>query len=103
MANIQSILAELIQERDRISQAIVALESLDGIDTRPSTSARQGHTVSAVARRRMAEAQRARRAREQKSSSHTKATAPRRTMSAEAIEKIRRAKKKWWKAKKASA
>src|SRR6266567_8720674 len=101
MANIQSILAELIQERDRISQAIAALESLDGIDTRPSTSARQGRTVSAVARRRMAEAQRARRAREQKSSGQAKATAPRltpvkRTMSAASRRKIAAAQRARW-------
>ena len=55
MANIQSILAELIQERDRISQAIAALVSLDGVGARPSTSARQGRTISAKARRRMAQ------------------------------------------------
>src|SRR5258708_38876046 len=92
-----TILTELIQERERISQAIAALESVSGTGgSRRATGRRRGRTLSAAAIANIRRAQRARRKREQT------ATARRRTMSAEAIEKIRRAKKKWWKAKKAA-
>src|SRR5260370_21998548 len=56
---IQTVLAELRGERDRISSAIAALESLDGT-RRTGESAPVKRKVSAVSRRRMAQAQRAR-------------------------------------------
>src|SRR5713101_790930 len=59
---IQTVLAELRGERDRISSAIAALESLDGT-RRTGQSAPVKRKVSAAARRRMAQAQRARWAR----------------------------------------
>jgi len=100
--SLQTILTELIQERERISQAIAALESLDGIGTRPSSSARQGRTVSAVARRRMAQAQRARRAREQKPTA-PRLTPVKRTMSAASRRKIAAAQRaRWARVKKAA-
>lgn len=108
MPNIQSIVADLTQERDRLSQAIAALESLvtDGsTPTTGRTSTGDKRIVSAVSRRRMAQAQRARwaKVKGQSKPATPKLTLIKRTMSPEAIEKIRRAKKKWWKARKAAS
>ncbi len=108
MPSIQSIVADLIQERDRLSQAIAALEFLvtDGsTPTTGRTSTGDKRIVSAVSRRRMAQAQRARwaKVKGQSKSATPKLTLIKRTMSPEAIEKIRRAKKKWWKARKAAS
>lgn len=85
--NIQPILAELKQERDRLSQAIAALESIGGgIGTTVERRSPGGkRKVSALARRRMAQAQRARWA---KVKSQAKATAPKRMMSAAARARI---------------
>ncbi len=99
MANIQSIVADLKQERDRLSQAIAALESIGETRTVESGTPDRTRKVSAQARRRMAQSQKARWA---KVRGQAKPATPKRRMSAEAIEKIRRAKKKWWKAKKAA-
>jgi hypothetical protein len=59
MANLDAIVKELKQERDRLDAAINALTSLSGNTLRAS---RTGH-MSAAARRRIAAAQRARWAR----------------------------------------
>ncbi len=107
MANLHAIVRELQAERNRLDSAIKALTA---IETRPNTAgARRGRnavfgtrTVSLAARRRMARAQRARWARVKSTTSQSKAAAPKRTLSPEAIEKIRRAKKKWWKERKAA-
>jgi len=89
MANIQSIVAELIQERDRISQAIAALQSLDGTGT--STSGKR--IVSAASRAKMRRAQKARWA---KVKSAPKLTPVKRTMSASARRKIAAAQRARW-------
>jgi hypothetical protein len=78
--------AELIQERDRISQAIAALESLDK-STPKKTGRRKGtRSLSAAAIQNIRRAQRARRKREK--SGQSKARTPKRTMSASARRKI---------------
>jgi hypothetical protein len=53
MANLDAIIKELQQERDRLDTAIRALTSLSG-NTHRAT--RKGRTMSAVARRRIAAA-----------------------------------------------
>ena len=60
MANLQGIVQQLKQERDRLDAAIRALASLDGAGgpTRRAGSPRR--TLSAAARRKIAAAQRAR-------------------------------------------
>jgi hypothetical protein len=57
MANLDAILRELQQERDRLDAAIEALASISANTLQTS---RTGHTMSAAARRRIAAAQRAR-------------------------------------------
>ena len=108
--NIQSILADLKQERERISHAIAALESIAGstqntLGTRRIAGASTGpRTVSLAARRRMARAQRARwrKVKSQAPASQSK-PAPKRTMSASARRKIAAAQRaRWAKVKKAA-
>src|SRR6266496_6702625 len=88
MTNIEGIVQQLRQERDKLDKAIAALSSLDG----STGTTRQGSTggkriVSALARRRMAQAQRARWARGKGKAEPTpKLTLVKRTMSPEAIE-----------------
>jgi hypothetical protein len=69
------ILAELRAERDRIDQAISALEAVNSTGrrtvVRPSRAMRKHRTVSAAARARMAAAQRARWAKEKPAQSRT--------------------------------
>ena len=97
---IQTVLAELRGERDRISSAIAALESLDGSTRRTGEPAPVKRKVSAAARRRMARAQRARWARVK---SAPKLTPVKRTMSASARRKIAAAQRaRWAKVKKAA-
>src|SRR6266567_1729600 len=91
MANIQSIVAELKQERDRLSQAIDALESVSGTRTAAGRKSTDGkRKVSALARRRMAQAQRARwrKVKSQTKPATPKLTLVKRTMSASARRKI---------------
>jgi len=90
--NFQNIIANLEQERERISSAIAALESLDGTQ-RTGESAPVKRTVSLAARRRMARAQRARWA---KVKSAPKPTPIKRTMSASARRKIAAAQRARW-------
>ena len=86
MANIEGIIQQLKDERDRVDEAIAALSSLNG---RSLTQARSNR-FSAAARRRMSIAQKARRAKEQ-----GKAT-KRRKISAAGLARIRAAQKARW-------
>src|SRR6266851_8169610 len=100
MANLENIVQQLRQERDRIDYAIQALSA---IGSRPNTTGntrtKNKRTVSLAARRRMAQAQRARWA---KVKSAPKLT-PVRTMSASARRKIAAAQRaRWAKLKKAA-
>jgi hypothetical protein len=89
MANIAEILKELRQERDRLDQAINALQPLVSMNGQPAAGAeREGtrRTLSAVARRRIAVAARAHWARvkagNSKPSSRVVSSAARRKMAA---------------------
>jgi hypothetical protein len=94
MSNIQSIVAELIQERDRISQAIAALESLDKSAPKKLGRRKGTRSLSAAAIENIRRAQRARRKREK--SGQSKARTPKRTMSASARRKIAAAQRARW-------
>lgn len=85
MANIEGIVQQLKEERDRIDEAIAALSSLDG---RSPTQARSNR-FSAAARIRMSMAQKARRAKEGKAPK-------RRKISAAGLARIRAAQKRRW-------
>jgi hypothetical protein len=104
--NIQGIVAELHQERKRITQAIAALESLNG-STRTTGQTRKtakgsastgqgGRKLSALALANIRRAQKARRAREQSSTTQIKPAIPKRTMSASARRKIAAAQRARW-------
>jgi hypothetical protein len=58
MSNFDAVLINLRQERDRISQAIAALEGVSGNGSRRALSGKR--TISAAGRARIAAAQRAR-------------------------------------------
>jgi len=97
MANLENIVQQLREERDRLDAAITALESVSSTDGNTRTA---GHTttggkrvVSVAARRRMARAQRARWA---KVKSAPKPTRVKRTMSASARRKIAAAQRARW-------
>jgi hypothetical protein len=93
MANIDSIVKELQQERGRIDAAIKALSPLNG--AAPTTSSRR--TVSADARRRIAAAQRARWAKVKGTAENgTGTTQAKRRISAAGIARIRAAAKARW-------
>lgn len=103
MANLDNVLQQLRDERGRTQQqleqldsAISVLEGLGGNNSvRPSS--RTGRVVSAIARRRMAAAQRARWARARKASGK-RAGRPRvlRVLSPEARRRIAAAQKARW-------
>jgi hypothetical protein len=79
MANIAEILKELQSERDRLEQAIKALQPLVSMNgQRPTRTGREGarRVLSAAARRRIAAAQRARWARVKAGKSEAKSTRP---------------------------
>jgi hypothetical protein len=111
MANLTNVLQQLREERKqaesqigKLDSAISVLEDLDGRDgsTPARTGAGQGRVVSAAARQRRANAQRARRARERQGS-HTgrskvqrMATSPKRTLSPAARRRIAAAQKARW-------
>ena len=99
MANIDVIVKQLQEERQRIDKAIQVLISLNG--TAPKAS--PPRTMSASARRRIAAAQRARWARLKDTAKSTPGTArPKRRISAAGIARIRAAAKaRWAKAKSA--
>src|SRR5229473_722203 len=109
MANIEGIVQQLREERDRLDAAITALESVSstGGNTRtagrPSTGGKR--KVSALARRRMAQAQRARWAKAKSAPKLTpvKLTPVKRSMSASARRKIAAAQRaRWAKVKRAA-
>ena len=87
MANLDLVVKELQQERDRLDQAIATLASLNGA----STSRRR--TMSAAARERIAAAQRARWARQRSKASTGH---PKRRISRAGIARIRAAAKARW-------
>jgi hypothetical protein len=108
MANLDHVLAQLRDERGRAQQQLEKLESaisvLEGLGNENSshtarTSSRSGRVVSASARRRMAQAQRARWARVRASSTNRKPAGRRRAtrvLSIEARRKIAAAQKARW-------
>ncbi len=105
MPNLEDALQELREERSRaqgevekLNQAISVIESLNGSGVSRKAT-RPTRIVSAVARRRMAQAQRARWARVRKESQPAKRTslAPaKRTMSAAGRRKIAAAQRARW-------
>ena len=94
MANLDAVVKELQQERDRLNKAIATLTSLNG--TTPKASQRR--TMSAAARRRIAAAQRARWARQKKTAQNASVIPwpKRRKISAAGIARIRAAAKRRW-------
>ena len=104
MANLDHVLQQLRDERSRAQQqlqqldsAISVLEGVGGNNSHARTSSRAGRVVSALARRRMAAAQRARWARVRQVSGKT-GSKPRvmRVLSADARRRIAAAQKARW-------
>jgi exonuclease VII small subunit len=91
MANFQSIVKELQQERDRLDRAIAALTSLNGT----AVKTRQRRTLSAAARARIAAAQRARWAKH-RNTARKAVGRPKRRISSAGIARIRAAAKARW-------
>lgn len=91
MANLESIVQQLKQERDRLDAAITALSSVNGDYTAPEK--RAGKHMSAAARAKISAAQKARWA---KSKSISNNAPKRRTLSAAARKRIADAQKKRW-------
>jgi hypothetical protein len=92
MANLDVIVKELQQQRDRLDAAIEALTSLSGNTLKASHT---GHIMSAAARRRIAAAQRARWAK-QKSQMVVPIKAGKRHISAAGLARIRVAARARW-------
>jgi hypothetical protein len=107
MANIAEVLKELQQERDRLDQAIAALQPLARTTNEATQIRRTGRILSAAARRRMAAAQKARWAKVNSGSAtkvRTNSTRPaRRVLSIASRRKIAAAKKAWWAKQKKAA
>ena len=104
MANLDNVLQQLRDERSRTQQqleqldsAISVLEGVGGNNSHARTSSRAGRVVSALARQRMAAAQRARwaRARQATGKSGSKPRAMR-VLSADARRRIAAAQKARW-------
>jgi hypothetical protein len=98
MANLSEVLKELQSERDRLDQAIKALQPLVAKNGQPRTE-REGTrpTLSVAARRRIAAAQRARWARVKAGKSGPNSTQPRsRVVSIAARRKMAAAQKARW-------
>jgi hypothetical protein len=97
MANFENIIQQLQAERDGLDKAIAALTSLNG-STRTAGHRSSGkRKVSALARRRMAQAQKARWAKVRSESKGTpRLTLVKRTMSASARRKIAAAQRARW-------
>lgn len=104
MANLDNVLQQLRDERSRTQQqlqqldsAISVLEGVGGNNSHARTSSRAGRVVSALARQRMATAQRARwaRARQGTGKSGSKPRALR-VLSADARRRIAAAQKARW-------
>jgi len=104
MANLDNVLEQLREERGRaqkqleqLNSAISVLEGLGGNHSSGSrTSSRTGRVVSAIARRRMATAQRARWARARQGSGGKVAGRVTRILSADARRRIAAAQKARW-------
>lgn len=104
MANLQSALQQLKEERNQAERQVArlseAISALEGIVGRSSGNGRRGgRVVSALARQRMAAAQRARWARLRGSSASSTTgtgTRKRRTLSAAARNKIAAAQRARW-------
>ena len=94
MANLNNIIQQLQQERDRLNSAIRALTSLNGNSPTPGT--RRDRTMSAAARARIAAAQRARWAKLRGGKSTAGAARPRRMISAAGLARIRAAQRARW-------
>jgi hypothetical protein len=104
MSNLDQVLQQLRDERGRTQQqllqlesAISTLEGLSGDNSRGRTSSRRGRVVSAVARQRMAAAQRARWAKIRRASGKPGAKARAiRVLSPDARRRIAAAQKARW-------
>jgi hypothetical protein len=100
MANIAEVLKELQSERDRLDQAIKALQPLISMNGQPpAVAGREGmrRTLSAAARRRIAAAARARWARVKAGESKTNSGRPRtRVVSLAARRKMAAAQRARW-------
>jgi hypothetical protein len=93
MANLEAVVKELRQERDKLDKAITTLTSLDG--TRSHKPLRRA--MSAATRRRIAAAQRARWAKERGAEQSAPAVGgPKRHISPAGIARIRAAAKARW-------
>lgn len=107
MANIAEVLKELQQERDRLDEAIAALQPLARPASRATQRRRTGRIASAAARRRMAAAQKARWAKVYSGSAtkvRANSTRPgKRVLSIASRRKIAAAKKAWWAKQKKAA
>ena len=95
MANLAEVLKELQSERDRLNQAISALQPLVSMNGQPRTGSEETRpTLSAAARRRIAAAQRARWARVKAGKSQANSAKPRsRVVSIAARQKMAAAQK----------
>ncbi len=98
-----SILADLRAERDRINQAISALETFGGSATASKSKKTGRRHMSAAARRKISEAQKKRWAKQKGNSPAAKQAAPKRKkggISAAGRKRISEMMKKRWAAKK---
>src|SRR5437868_5565230 len=93
MPNLDSIIQQLQQVRDRLDSAIKTLTFLNG--SLPAGT-RTGRTMSAAARARIAKAQRARWAKLRRGRSSDGAARPRRKISAAGLARIRAAQRARW-------
>src|SRR5262249_43486084 len=93
MANFDSTIQQLQQERDRLNLAIQALTSLNGSSPRPGSHT--ARTMSAAARARIAAAKRARWARQRRGSPKVQSK-PKRHISAAGLARIRAAARARW-------
>ena len=108
MANLNSALQQLRDERkqaqtqvEKLDQAISVIEGLSGTNTRSSNGSRRGRSLSAAARKRISDAQRARWALRKKqagaaSSAGPRAVPNRKPLSASARRRIAAAQKARW-------
>lgn len=109
MANLTSALQQLREERkqaqvqvEKLAEAISVIEGLAGRSTRTTTSPRSGRSLSAAARKRISEAQRARWAQRKKQAASSTSVGPRpvatnrKPLSAAARRRIAAAQKARW-------
>jgi hypothetical protein len=101
MARLQGVLQQLRNEHQRAESEVTrlgqAISAIEGLLDRNHSAPRRQRVMSAAARRRIAEAQRARWARaRRKKGTRTPARAPRRTLSPAARRRIAAAQKARW-------